>query len=116
MKTVSVAASRPYDILIGSGLLTGIGQLVASLGNASKITVVSDSNVFPIYGEVVTSQLSTSGFDCNTYVFPAGEEYKNAGTYLSLLNHLAQHQLNQQPEFQQHLHLTSYLHVLPCLL
>ena len=95
MKTVSVAASRPYDILIGSGLLAGIGQLVASLGNASKITIVSDSNVFPIYGEVVTSRLSASGFDCNFFVFPAGEERKNAGTYLSLLNHLAQQKLSR---------------------
>ena len=95
MKTISVAASRPYDILIGSGLLADIGKFVGSLGNVFKITVVSDTNVFPIYGELVTSQLSAAGFDCNSYVFPAGEEHKNAVTYLSLLNHLAQHRLTR---------------------
>lgn len=95
MKTVSISASRPYDILIGSGLLADIGSYVLSLGNISKICIVSDSNVFPLYGNDVVARLSAAGFDCCSYVFPAGEQHKNAETYLGLLNHLAAHRLTR---------------------
>ena len=95
MKTVSVKASRSYDILIGSGLLHNISQLVESVGNASKVCIVSDSNVFPIYGESVIQQLRTGGFECCTFIFSAGEAHKNADTYLRLLNHLAEHRLTR---------------------
>ena len=95
MKTVSVAASRQYDILIGSGLLTGIGQLVTNIGNASRICIVSDTNVWPIYGETVTSRLTDAGFECCSFVFPAGEAHKNTSTYLELLNCLAAHGLSR---------------------
>ena len=95
MKTVSVTASRPYDILIGHGLLSDIGQLVKSVGNASRICIVSDTNVWPIYGEDVAARLSAAGLNCCSFVFPAGEEYKNSATYLELLNCLAQAQLTR---------------------
>ena len=95
MKTVSVAASVSYDVLIGSGLLGNIGQLVSSVGNASRICIVSDTNVWPIYGESVTGRLCAAGFECSKYVFAAGEERKNAKTYLELLECLSRNQLTR---------------------
>ena len=95
MRAVSVAASRSYDIFIGSGLLHDIGQIVRAVDGASRICIVSDSNVFPIYGEAVTKRLTDAGFECCSFVFPAGEAYKNSETYLNLLNYLALHQLTR---------------------
>ena len=95
MRAVSVAASRSYDIFIGSGLLHDIGQIVRAVDGASRICIVSDSNVFPIYGEAVTKRLTDAGFECCSFVFPAGEAYKNSDTYLNLLNYLALHQLTR---------------------
>ena len=95
MKTVSISASRPYDIVIGSSLLADIGDHVLSLGSVSKICIVSDSNVFPLYGNDMVRRLSAAGFDCCSYVFAAGEEHKNAETYLGLLNHLATYRLTR---------------------
>ena len=95
MKTVSVTASRPYDILIGSGLHADIRNDMRSVGSASKICIVSDTNVWPLYGESVTKQLLAGGFECCNFVFPAGETNKTADTYLNLLNHMAKHQLTR---------------------
>lgn len=89
MKTVTVAASKTYQIKIGSGLLKAIGQEVQSLGNVQKVCIVSDSNVFPLYGEMLLRNLSESSFETGHFVFPAGEQMKNGSTYLSLLNELA---------------------------
>lgn len=89
MRTVTVKTSSAYTVKIGAGLLKSIGEEAAALGKAEKICIVSDSNVFPLYGKLVTERLEQSGFQVNHFVFPAGEHMKNAGTFLSLLNHLA---------------------------
>ena len=95
MKTVTVAASKQYDILIGSGLLGSIGKEVQKLGKAQKVCIVSDSNVFPLFGDAVKCTLLDAGFAVCDFVFPAGEESKNAATYLELLNLLAENSLTR---------------------
>lgn len=95
MKRITISASRSYDICIGSGLLSGIGRYTAALGKPSKICIVSDTNVWPIYADTVTRSLENAGLSWCSFVFAAGEAHKNAVTYLELLNHLAQQQLTR---------------------
>lgn len=95
MKTVTVRASKTYIIKIGPGLLDTVGTEAAKLGKAEKVCIVSDSNVFPLYGNQVTAGLEQAGFTVSTFVFPAGEESKNGYTFLSLLNTLAEQQLTR---------------------
>ena len=95
MKTVHVTASRSYDVLIGSGLLSSLGHLAASLGKAKKACIVSDSNVWPLYGETAKESISNAGLEAIEFVFPAGEEHKNGATYLSLLSFLAEHHVTR---------------------
>lgn len=95
MKTVTVNTSKTYEIKIGSGLLTSIGQEAAALGKASKVCIVSDSNVFPLYGTCVTESLERAGFVVSNFVFSAGEHMKNGNTFMSLLNSLADMQLTR---------------------
>ena len=90
MNTVTVSASKTYDILIGSGLLPQLGEQVKKLGKAKKICVVSETTVFPLYGKAVTESLENAGFSVVDFVFPAGEESKNGSVFLELLNFLAQ--------------------------
>ena len=95
MRTVTVSASKTYDILIGSGLIQTLGTEVKMLGKAQKICVVSESTVFPLWGSAVVSSLENAGFTVVTYVFPAGEESKNGTVYLDLLNFLAENGLTR---------------------
>lgn len=95
MITVHVNASKEYDILIGEDLLISIGFHVTSLGKVKSVCIVSESNVWPLYGQTVTTGLEKAGFEVNQFVFPAGEEYKNGQTYLELLNHLAQSKMTR---------------------
>ena len=95
MKTVTVNASKNYDIKIGPDLLRTIGDEAKELGKASKVCIVSDSNVWPLYGEVIENALTEAGFTVSKFVFPAGESSKNGITYLSLLDHLASHKLTR---------------------
>ena len=95
MSIVTVNASKTYHIKIGPGLLPSIGTEAAALGKASKVCIVSDDTVFPLYGPVAAESLEKAGFEVSTYVFPAGEESKNGSNYLSLVNTLAQRQLTR---------------------
>ena len=95
MNTVTVSASKTYDILIGSGILKELGVRVQSLGKAQKVCLVSETSVFPLWGETALSSLKDAGFDVCSYVFPAGEESKNGENLLKLLNFLAENGLTR---------------------
>ena len=95
MKTVTVNASKSYDIKIGSGLLGSLGAEAAKLGKAKNIAIVSETNVYPLYGAVAEKSLRDAGFAVTSFVFPAGEESKCAATYLELLNFLAENKLTR---------------------
>lgn len=95
MKTVTVNASKTYDIRIGSGLLKTIGAEAKALGKAQKVCIVSESTVWPHYGGVVLTALESAGFEVITFVFPAGEESKNGSVFLELVNFLAENKLTR---------------------
>ena len=95
MNTVTVRASKSYEISIGSGLMDTIGEEVKKLGKVTKTCLVSDSNVYPLFGKRVEDSLEQAGFTVCAFVFPAGEESKNGSTWLSLLNFLAEHKLTR---------------------
>ena len=95
MKTITVKASKDYNVIIGSGLHQKTGTYAASLYKTGKAVVISDTNVWPLYGETVEQSLKSAGFDCFHYVFSAGEASKNGNTYLAILNHLAQLQITR---------------------
>ena len=95
MNTVTVNASRSYDILIGSGLLPALGAETAKLGNAKKVCIVSETNVWPLYGTTAQVSLENAGFEVISFVFPAGESSKNGLTFLELLNYLAENKLTR---------------------
>lgn len=52
--------------------------------------IVSDDNVFPLYGGIITKALSDSGFECHSFVLPHGEPTKSFQSlpkiYEALLN------------------------------
>lgn len=96
MKTITVNASKKYDVLIGAGLLQNLGdQLLNTLKKTCQIAIISDSNVYPIYGKAVTEQLSAAGYQVIHYVFLAGESSKNAATYIKILNFLAENKITR---------------------
>lgn len=86
MKKVSVNASRAYEVIIGSGLLANAGQLIGEVSAGTKSIIVSDDNVYPIYGEILSENLMKSGFEVCSFIIKNGENSKNLTEYGRLLN------------------------------
>lgn len=96
MKTIKITASKSYDVLIGAGLLNSLGQqLLSVLNKPCKVAIISDSNVWPLYGKIAETAMTDAGFSVVNFVFPAGESSKNADTYFSILNFLAENRLTR---------------------
>ena len=95
MNAVKVNASKEYEVLIGKGLLSLLGSETAKIIKPGKAVIVSDSNVWPLYGEFASNSLKASGFDVTHYVVPAGEESKCGTVYLELLNFLAENHITR---------------------
>ena len=95
MNTVHVKASREYDVLIGPGLLATLGDHAKAMKKVKKVCIVSETNVWPLYGETAKMSLTDVGLEVVEFIFPAGEESKNGQTYLELVNFLAENQLTR---------------------
>ena len=95
MTTIEVTASKTYSVEIGAGLLTELGARTAGLGKVKRVCIVSDSNVWPLYGAAADTSLHLAGLKTCSFVFPAGETSKNGTTFLELLNFLAENHLSR---------------------
>lgn len=90
MKKVLVEASLTYEVLIEKGLLNKAGRLIKSVHKGKNAVIISDSNVFPLYGKILEDSLRNEGFNVLSFVFPAGEGSKNTDTLVSLWEFLAE--------------------------
>src|SRR5256714_179747 len=70
------AGQSSYPVLIGSGLLEGIGELVGEKLAPSRCAIVSDTNVAPGFAGKIQNGLSTAGFEPLLITIPAGETSK----------------------------------------
>lgn len=97
MKKITITASKTYDVITDSGLLTRAGSLIReTLGSKTKkICIVTDHQVDILYSEKLANSLAEAGFETVKFVFPAGEASKNLKTLSDLLEFLAENQLTR---------------------
>ena len=89
MRTLHTAASRPYDIVIGPGLLKEAGERSRRINRGVRVLLVSDSNVAPLYADTVAESYAAAVYRVTRFVFPAGEESKRLSTIAALYEQLA---------------------------
>ncbi|MBK5276010.1 MAG: 3-dehydroquinate synthase [Desulfuromonadales bacterium] len=73
-------AENSYEILIGSGLLSSVGQRCTAAGLGSRAAIITNPTVNALYGEIVCRSLAEAGCAVTLIEIPDGEEYKNAAT------------------------------------
>lgn len=84
METVQVSlGERSYDISVADDIfVSGVSVgLLSPFAKGVKVLIVSDSNVFPLYGELLQRTLLVAGAAAvESSVFPAGETSKTLAT------------------------------------
>lgn len=74
----------PYDVRVEDGGISRIGEYLKTAGLGGPVAVVSDSNVGPLYGEMVAAVLREAGFHAELFSIPAGEAHKTVETVMKV--------------------------------
>ena len=96
MERIQIFASVDYEVVIGNELLDRAGEYIAealkmqSGFDTTTAVIVSDDNVFPLYGERLKKSLKEKGFKTIEFVFPHGEKSKSLATYGELLEFMCE--------------------------
>ena len=96
MKQLYVNAGNGSEIVIEKGILSACGSRIRAVSKAEKACIISDSNVYPLYGETVNNALCSADFDVSVFVFPAGEGSKTTTTVVQMTEFLAEKEFTRK--------------------
>jgi len=74
-------AERAYDIVIGRGLITSLGERIKALRPGAKVAIVTDATVAKHHLAAVEHALKSAGLESSAIVVPQGEGSKNFATF-----------------------------------
>ncbi len=93
---VDVSDKSLSEIYIENGLLSKVGELTKTVLKGKKIALISDTNVYPLYGENIKTQLENEGYKVFTYIFKAGEASKNTRELIKIVEFMAENELTRE--------------------
>ena len=68
-----------YPIYIENNILSQAGNYIRKMYHGKRIMIISDDNVFPLYGDTLIRTLD-SDYECHHLVLPHGEATKDFQT------------------------------------
>jgi shikimate kinase/3-dehydroquinate synthase len=83
--------TQSYSVFVGYGLLDKLGEKMKKAALSGTATIISDENVFSIYGSKVEEILKDAGFGFNSFVVPPGEETKSIDYAIKIYDFLVEH-------------------------
>ena len=95
-KTLRVElGENSYSIIVGSGLLNRVAELLTPHIKSNKVLIVSDAFVKARYMPVVRQSLTDAGLDVHAIEIPVGEESKSLAQFSRIQDSLVAHQLDR---------------------
>lgn len=89
MKTVNVnLGTKSYDIVIENGIIDNLGYEINHIYKNKKIAVVTDENVFSLYGKNVQDALERCDYNSRFIVVKPGESSKSLETLQNVYTQL----------------------------
>jgi shikimate kinase/3-dehydroquinate synthase len=82
--------TQSYPIFAGYSLLDKLGDKMKEAALYGKATIISDQNVFSLYGSKVEGILKDVGFAVNSFVVPPGEETKSVDYAVKIYDFLVE--------------------------
>lgn len=95
MNRILVQTGRPYEVLVGRGLLSQSGVLIARKLRPCTAAIITDDTVDLLFGDTVQASLEQAGFKVCRVVFAHGESSKTMETLSTVLEQLAEHRLTR---------------------
>lgn len=101
MKRIKVGSiCGGYEILTGGGIINKAGELIrAEAPGALRAMIISDENVFDLYGKKLTDILCGAGFTVSSSVFGQGEADKNIASAENIIEDAAKNFITRSDVF-----------------
>ena len=74
---VSGDGFKPYDVIVGQGLLQDVEKWVAPYLVNKRVVLVTDSHVAPLHADGILAQFEAAGHKTHKIIVPAGESSKS---------------------------------------
>lgn len=81
-------AGAPYEVRVEAGLLAELVPNCRGLLRKRKVPIITDTNVFSLWGEVVETALRAHGHEPHWRILPAGEQTKSWSELSSIVDWL----------------------------
>jgi 3-dehydroquinate synthase len=96
LKKVPVClGERSYDIVIGHGILSELGNTVRELGLGPREMIITSRGLWSLYGKPVQDSLAAAGFDVCVVQMDDDEEAKSVQTVMSLYDKLVENEFDR---------------------
>ncbi|MEG0291659.1 MAG: 3-dehydroquinate synthase [Anaerovoracaceae bacterium] len=86
---LTINTSKPYKVIIERRILDQIGQTFENVKAGTKICIVTDENVHPLYTKILERGLHLVNLYPHKVVFPSSESTKSFDDLANLTNYLA---------------------------
>ncbi|MGL4209317.1 MAG: 3-dehydroquinate synthase [Candidatus Adiutrix sp.] len=80
MIKITLNLPKPYDILIGDGLLGQLGSFIKPYAQQSPVAVLTDKNVWAHYEKTISDSFNNCHINFKPLVLPTGEQSKSLTT------------------------------------
>jgi shikimate kinase/3-dehydroquinate synthase len=88
-------SSSEYPVFVGWGIVDQLGEKMKQAGLSGTANIISDENVFSIYGNVVKKSLQRAGFAVNSFIVPPGEASKNISQAVKIYDYLIERRVER---------------------
>jgi len=87
---VNLETSRKdsYEIFIGEDIVDPVGVITKVKNHVDRYVIITDSNVNPLYGKMVTERFEQTAIPVDVVEIPAGESSKSLDTVLDVARQL----------------------------
>lgn len=93
MKLTVNLKENSYPIYIENGILNNAGSYISQVFTGRRIMVISDDQVYPLYGEKLLGTLAS--WECHTLILPHGEPTKSFQTLPEIYSALLEKKISR---------------------
>lgn len=95
MKTVTVNASKKYNIWIERGIISECGKYISQTVKSKKFAVITDDIVDKLYSDTVIKSMNEYGLETVKFVFKNGEASKCSDTLNQIYTFLCENSITR---------------------
>lgn len=100
MKKITVKLPQDsYQITIAPGSLSQIGSQIAELNLGHKVLLISNPEIFRLYGKTAIASLKAAGFEVHLHLIAAGETHKTLASVQQIYDVAFEHRFERSSTF-----------------